>query len=160
MKMHANYANALSARVKEIKDRGYSSEKSRINFKPHDFVFSAFFDASDLHAFYVGGLPHTIELFEIFRSAFPKKWEELTRGIRQKDCDQVYHAAHNLKPLFRMIGICRFNGFLNTLTERTNSINQDKEMAFQSIESRLPQIMYMTAVEVARMKNYMSATAQ
>lgn len=159
MKMHANYANALSARVKEMKDRGYSSQDLTISFKPHDFVFSTFFEASDLHAFYIGGLPHTIELFEIFRSAFPKKWEELTRGMRDKDGDQVYHAAHNLKPLFRMIGICRFNEFLNILTQRKTGVDQDKENAFQSIESRLPQIMYMTAVEVARMKNYIAASA-
>ncbi len=158
--MHANYANALSARVKEMKDRGYSSEQIVTDFKPHDFVFSSFFDASDLHGFYIGGLPHTIELFEIFRTAFPKKWEALTRGIRDRDSDQVYHAAHNLKPLFRMIGICRFNAFLKELSQRTSPVDEQKIKAFQSIESRLPQIMYMTAVEVARMKNYLTASAQ
>lgn len=107
----------------------------------------------------MGGLPHVLELFEIFRTAFPNKWDGLAKGMSCGDEAKIYHAAHNLKPLFRMIGIDRFNKHLNTLTSKKSDLAEEKLAAFQNIESRLPQIMYMTAIEIARMKNFIRATS-
>lgn len=58
-----------------------------------------------------------------------------------------------------MIGIDRFNKHLNTLTSKKSDLAEEKLAAFQNIESRLPQIMYMTAIEIARMKNFIRATS-
>lgn len=159
MKMHTHYANALSARLQEMKAKGYSSGSIQLDSKPHDFTFSSFFESSHFQGFYMGGLPHVLELFEIFRTAFPHKWDSLAKGMNCGNDVQIYHAAHNLKPLFRMIGIDRFNKHLNTLTSKDCDVAEEKLAAFHSIESRLPQIMYMTTIEIARMKNFIKATA-
>lgn len=157
--MHAHYAHALSARLQEMKAKGYASGSIPLDSKPHDFTFSSFFESTHFQGFYMGGLPHVLELFEIFRTAFPNKWESLTKGMSSGDEALIYHAAHNLKPLFRMIGIDRFNKHLNTLTSKDAALNEEKRAAFHCIESRLPQIMYMTAIEIARMKNFIKASA-
>lgn len=159
MKMHTHYANALSARLQEMQAKGYSSGAIELDAKAHDFTFSSFFESNHFQGFYIGGIPHILELFEIFTSAFPKKWDSLTTGMISSDEAAIYHAAHNLKPLFRMIGIDRFNKHLKTLTSKESSLEQEKLAAFRSIESRLPQIMYMTAIEIARMKNFIKASA-
>lgn len=157
--MHTHYANALSVRLQEMQAKGYSKGAVDLDTKPHDFIFSSFFESSHFQGFYMGGLPHVLELFEIFRTAFPKKWEHLMKGMMSSDEAEIYHAAHNLKPLFRMIGIDRFNKHLNMLTSKDSDLKNEKMAAFQSIESRLPQIMYMTAIEIARMKNFIKASA-
>ena len=159
MKMHPHYATALNARLQEMKAKGYSTGSIQLDSKPHDFTFSSFFESNHFQGFYMGGLPHVLELFEIFRSAFPKKWDSLSKGMNSRDEAQIYHAAHNLRPLFRMIGIDRFNKNLNTLSSKEGDLDGEKLVAFQSIESRLPQIMYMTAIEIARMKNFIKASA-